>query len=254
MSITAINTTSGRHRMSEAEWQTRVELAACYRLADMNHMSKVIWNHITARVPGEEGHILINELGLRYDEVTASNLLKIDFEGNIIDGNPKGLNRSGWVIHGAIHQARHDVACVMHTHSRGGQGVSALRCGLLPLCQEALMFFEEVSYHGYEGLASGVDERVRLVADLGANDQLIMRNHGLLTVGRSIGEAFWRMYHMERACALQMDVLACGQEYELPPREACVKAREQYRDGKPGGPEWPALLRLVDKVCPDYKT
>ena len=254
MSIAAVTKNPARSRMSDAEWQTRVDLAACYRLADMNGMSKVIWNHITARVPGDEGRILINELGLRYDEVTASNLLKIDYDGNILDGNPKGLNRSGWVIHGAIHQARPDVACVMHTHSRGGQGVSALRCGLLPLCQEAMMFYEEVSYHGYEGLASGLDERERLVADLGRNDQLIMLNHGLLTVGRTIGETYWRMFHLERACALQMDVLASGQEYVLPPREVCVKAREQYRDGKPGEPEWPALVRLVDKKSPDYKT
>ncbi len=254
MSSAGVSRIPARRKMSDAEWQTRVDLAACYRLAHMNGMSKVIWNHITARVPGEEGHILINDLGLRYDEMTASNLLKIDFEGNVIDGNPKWLNRSGWVIHGCIHRARPDVSCIMHTHSRGGQGVAALKCGFLPLTQESMMFYEEVSYHAFEGIASDLDERDRLVADLGTNDQLIMVNHGLLTTGRTIAETYWRMFYLERACALQMDVLACGQDYVLPTREAGIKAREQYKNGKPGEKEWPALLRILDKECPDYKT
>lgn len=238
--------------MSEVEWQTRVDLAACYRLAHQNRMSKVIWNHITARVPGTET-ILINRFGLRYDEITASNLIRIDLEGNVLDGaDPAHLNRSGFVIHAAVHLARPDLSCVMHTHSRGGQGVSALKCGLLPLCQEALMFYEDVGYHDFEGLADGEDEMERLARDLGTHNQMILRNHGLLTGGSTIAEAYWRMFHLELACGLQMDVLATGQDYVLPSPAACIKTREQYKRARPGIPEWPALLRSLEHTSPGY--
>ncbi|MBX9451621.1 MAG: class II aldolase/adducin family protein [Mesorhizobium sp.] len=241
--------------VSAEEWQARVDLAACYRLAHMNRMSKVIWNHITARIPGPQDHILINRFGLRYDEITASNLIKIDLEGNVLDGeDPRFLNRSGYVIHAAVHKARPDVTCVMHTHSRGGQGVAALKCGLLPLSQEAMMFYEDVGYHGFEGIANDEDEMDRLARDLGDKNQLILANHGLLTAGATVGETYWRMFHLELACGLQMDVLAAGQDYVLPPREICEKTREQYKKGRPGLHEWPALLRMLDQSCPEYKS
>ena len=246
--------TSEPQQFSDIEWEIRCDLAACYRLAHLNGMSKVIYNHITARIPGPEEHILINRFGLRYDEVTASNLMTIDLDGNIINGDADQLNYSGYVIHSAVHRARPDVQCVMHTHSRGGQGVASLKCGLLPLCQEALMFFEEVGVHGYEGISDDEEERDRLASDLGSFNQLLLVNHGLLTVGATIGEAYWRMFHLERAFGLQMDVLATGQDYYLPPREVCVKARQQYADGKPGLKEWPPLLRMLDRDYPDYKT
>ena len=241
-----------RTQWSEAEWKTRVDLAACYRLADLNHMSQVIWNHITARIPGTD-EILINRLGLRFDEIRASNLLKITIDGKVIDGTPDELNFTGYVIHGAVHKARPDTACVMHTHSRGGQGVAAMKRGLLPLTQESMMFFEDVAYHAYEGLSLDESECERLARDLEDKKQMVLRNHGLLTVGHTIAEAYWRMFYLERCCQAQMDVLATGEELESPPREVCLKAREQMTSGPVGRREWPALLRQLDKLCPDYK-
>ncbi|MGE3149056.1 MAG: class II aldolase/adducin family protein, partial [Pseudorhodoplanes sp.] len=231
------------------------ELAACYRLADMNRMSKVVWNHITLRIPGTE-HILINRFGLRYDEIRASNLLKITLDGEVLDGTPEELNFTGYVIHGAIHKTRKDVSCVMHTHSRGGQGVAALKQGLLPLAQEGMLFYEDVAYHDYEGYSDDTEECDRIAAHFGNHWQMIMRNHGLLTAGRNVGEAYWRMYYLEMCCQLQMDVMATGGEMVIPPHEVCLKARNQtLANGRiPGTDEWPALLRLVDKTAPDYKT
>jgi ribulose-5-phosphate 4-epimerase/fuculose-1-phosphate aldolase len=240
-------------RPGDAERRMRVDLAACYRLAHMYGMSKVVWNHITARLPGSD-LILINRFGLRYDEITASNLLTIDLDGNVIDGSADELNVTGYVIHSAVHRARPDVVAVMHTHARGGRAVSALKCGLLPLSQEAMLFYEQIAYHDYEGLSDDEDERARLARSLGQMDQMILRNHGLLTVGRTIAEAFWRMFQLEMACAHQMDVLASGQEYLIPTAEVCRKARQQYLDDGPGRLEWPALLRQLDRLCPDYAT
>jgi ribulose-5-phosphate 4-epimerase/fuculose-1-phosphate aldolase len=214
-------------------------------------MSKVVWNHITARLPSTD-LILINRFGLRYDEITASNLLTIDLDGNVIDGSPDELNITGYVIHSAVHRARPDVVGVMHTHARGGRGVSALKCGLLPLSQEAMLFYEQLAYHDYEGLSDDEDERERLARNLGRMDQMVLQNHGLLTVGRTIAETFWRMFQLEMACAHQMDVLASGQEYIVPAPEVCRKARQQYLDDGPGRSEWPALLRQLDRLCPDY--
>ncbi len=241
--------------MSDEERAVRVDLAACYRLAEQQRMSKVIWNHITARVPGPDEHILINRFGLRYDEVTASNLLKIDLDGNTVDGSDDTVMMAGYVIHSAVHRARPDVNCVMHTHSRGGLGVASLEEGLLPLSQESMLFFEAVGYHTYEGVSDDADECPRLAAALGQHDHLLLRNHGLITVGRSVGEAFWRMLLLEMACQHQMDVLATGRPYVLPPREVCLKARQQSEDvWPPGLHEWPALKRRLDRDCPDYKS
>jgi len=241
--------------VSEAEWALRCDLAACYRLAEKNRMSKVVWNHITARVPGKDEHILVNRFGLRYDEITASNLLKIDLDGNTVDGTGDDVMLAAYVIHSAVHKARPDVVCAMHTHSRGGLGVSALQEGLLPLSQESMLFFEAVGYHGYEGMADDVDECDRLAANLGSHDHLILLNHGLLTVGRSVGEAYWRMALLEMSCQHQMEVLATGRPYVLPPRDVCLHARRQSEEvWPPGVHEWPALRRQLDRDCPDYKT
>jgi ribulose-5-phosphate 4-epimerase/fuculose-1-phosphate aldolase len=241
------------NRMSDAEWQARVELAACYRIADHYKMSKVVWNHITARIPGDEC-VLINRFGLRYDEITASNLLKIDPDGVPFDGTPEELNVTGYVIHSAVHQARPEVQCVMHTHTRAGQVIAALKRGLLPLCQEAMMFYDDLAYHDYEGLSDDVSERERLARSLGDKFQMVLRNHGMLTLGKTVGEAYWRMFQLELACTRQVDILATGQEYTIPSHQVCLKARQQYLDDGPGRHEWPALVRQIDAICPEYKT
>lgn len=243
---------AGKPRFGEAEWSMRVDLAAAYRLADRFGFSDIIWNHITARVPGEKQRYLINPLGLRYDEITASNLLKIDLEGNVIG---EGVtNRTGFMIHGAIHAARDDVVCVMHSHSQGGLGVSCLEEGLLPLIQDSMSFFETVAYHDYEGLSVDPAECPRLAAHLGDATCMILRNHGLLTVGRTVGEAFMLMYYLERACRAQMQVLATGRPYRVIPPAIRKVAAAQYAEFAPGEHEWPALLRLLDKTDPSYKT
>jgi ribulose-5-phosphate 4-epimerase/fuculose-1-phosphate aldolase len=240
-------------RCSDTEWSARVDLAACYRLADAHRMGKIIWNHITARVPDSPQEILVFRLGCRFDEVTASNLMKVDLSGNPIDGSEGELNLAANVIHGGIYRARPDVMCVMHSHSRGGQAVSCLKDGLIPISQEAMMFYEDIAYHDYEGISDDISESDRLAHDLGASNQMILRNHGLITAGASVGEAFWRMYYLEMACTVQMDILGAGREYLLPKPELCRKVREQYlTDFFPGKYEWPALLRHLDRTVPEY--
>lgn len=237
---------------SDAEWSMRVDLAACYRLADRFGFSDIIWTHYTARVPGAADHFLINPFGWRFDEITASSLVKVDAAGNVIGGG--ATNYTGFVIHSAIHMARPDVACVMHSHSRGGLGVGCLEEGLLPLIQDGLSFHGKVAYHDYEGLGVDLGERERLAASLGDASCLIMRNHGLMTVGRSIGEAFMLMHYLERACRVQMDVLATGRKFRVVPPAIAAKAAAQYADFPPGTHEWPALIRLLDQKDPSYKT
>ena len=243
----------GRARRADtAEWQMRVDLAACYRLMDHFGFSDVIWNHITARVPGEAEHFLINRMGLRYDEITASNLIKLDMAGAVVDG-PDDVNVTGFIIHSAIHARRPDVACVLHSHARAGLGVSALECGLLPMVQDALSFYGRVAYHDYEGLSTDPEERERLAENLADKPAMIMRNHGLLTVGRTVAEAFMLHFYLERACRVQLEVMATGQKISLPPPEVCAKAAEQYRQFWPGKHEWPALIRLMDQKDPGYR-
>jgi ribulose-5-phosphate 4-epimerase/fuculose-1-phosphate aldolase len=240
---------------SAVEWKQRVDLAACYRLAEKYRMGKVIWNHITARVPDAPDTILVFQLGCRYDEVRASNLLKITLAGNAVDGPDDSVNLAAHVIHGGIYKARPDVNCVMHTHSRGGQAVACLKEGLLPLSQEAMMFHGDTAYHDYEGISDDTRESERLAHDLADKHQMILCSHGLLTVGQSVGESFWRMYMLEMACALQIDVLSTGREYLLQSPETCAKVRQQYeRDFFPGHYEWPAFLRYLDRAEPDYAT
>ena len=190
---------SVRDTVSAEEWQARVDLAACYRLMDCYGMTDLIYNHITARIPGTQDHLLINLYGLLYKEITASSLVKIDVEGNILakPDTDYSINKSGYVIHGAIHKARPDVACIIHTHTRAGMAVAAMKCGLLPLSQTSIRFSGHIGYHDYEGPAVDTDERVRLVADLGPHDAMIMRNHGLLTCGR-------RSSRRSTPCTLEM--------------------------------------------------
>ncbi len=237
----------------EDEWQVRVDLAACYRLADRFGFSDVIWNHITARVPGADHHVLINAFGLRYDEITASNLVKIDLDGHVVDGQAD-LNVTGFIIHSAIHAVRDDIVCVMHTHSPHGQAVSALACGLKPIIVDAMMFYNRIAYHDFEGVSVDLAERQRLATNLGDKYAMILRHHGLLTAGRSVGEAFMLMYYLERACQIQMQVLSSGEGLQAPPDEICERAARQYEQFWPGKHEWPALLRLLDRDSPDYKT
>ena len=240
---------SVRGAVSAAEWQTRVDLAACYRLMDCYAMTDLIYNHITARVPGTE-HLLINLYGLLYREITASSLVKIDVEGNIIakPDTDYSINKSGYVIHGAIHQARPDVSCIIHTHTRAGMAVAAMKCGLLPLSQTSVRFEGHIGYHGYEGPAVDLDERVRLVEDLGAHDAMVMRNHGLLTCGATIQQAFNTMYQLEMSCRAQVDAMAARTELTMPGENVLAHTAHLYQPGtrRPYGVlEWPAMLRLL---------
>ena len=244
--------------VSEAEWNTRINLAAAYRLIAHFGMSDLIYNHITARVPGSHTEFLINPYGMMYEEITASSLVKVDLDGNVlfnVDEN-FSVNRAGYVIHSAIHAARHDVECVIHTHTRAGMAVSVLECGLLPLTQMA-MRFDAIAYHEYEGVAVDLDEQSRLVKDLGERDVMILRNHGLLSVGKSIAEAFNAMYWLEMACRAQVDAMACNTPLHVPPQTVVEKTNHLYRPPvrRPFGVmEWPAMLRLLDGRDESYKS
>ncbi len=247
-----------RDRVDEAEWETRVNLAACYRLVARYGMTDLIYNHITARVPGSPDHILINPYGFLYSEITASSLYKIDLDGNVIlqPETHYGINHAGYVIHSAVHGARHDVECVIHTHSRAGMAVSAMKCGLLPLTQTALRFYGCISYHDYEGPAVDLDERQRLVRDLGETDAMILRNHGLLTCGRSIAEAFNILYWLEMACKAQVDAMAARTELELPSPEVAQRTADLFAPGRRrvyGEMEWEAMLRQLDRDDRSYR-
>ena len=251
--------------ISEAEWETRVDLAACYRLVDLYGMTDLHLNHISARVPGSEDHFLINPFGMMYEEITASSLIKIDLDGNIIENSNAeyGINLAGYVIHSAIHGGRPDVACVLHTHTNAGMAVSSLKCGLLPLTQTA-MRWSKIAYHDFEGVAVDVDERERIVKDLGDCEVLILRNHGLLSVGATIGQAFNSIYRLEQACQTQLMAMACNAELNMPSAEVIAHSNAQLKTipasdvkGKKrahGSLEWPALRRMLDRRDPSYRT
>jgi ribulose-5-phosphate 4-epimerase/fuculose-1-phosphate aldolase len=251
----ALGTSSKRRQVGEREWQARVELAAAYRWVAIHGWTNLINNHISLRVPGTEDQFLINPYGLLYEQITASSLVKIDVAGNKLEDSPYGVNRAGFVIHSAIHTARKDLHCVLHTHTVPGQAVSALDCGLLPLNQAAMRFYKRIGYHDFEGIAQDLDERERIVADLGPHQCLIMRNHGLLTAGGDVGEAFHLMYHLVRSCETQMMVLASGQPYSMPPQEICEKTAGQYwnRGRRLGQNDWPALMKRLDTIDPSYR-
>jgi ribulose-5-phosphate 4-epimerase/fuculose-1-phosphate aldolase len=255
--LSQLKTESMRERVSRDEWQTRVDLAACYRLVHHFGMDDLVYNHISARVPGEEGHFLINAYGMTYDEITASSLVKIDFDGRVVQdsGTGYGINQAGFVIHSAVHRARPDVACVIHTHTPAGMAVSAMKCGLLPLTQNA-MFFSGLGYHDYEGPAVDLDEQRRLVADLGSHAAMVLRNHGLLSVGATIAEAFITIYWLERACQAQALAMASNAELNHPSESTIQKTNDRYRPGQRrniGVLEWAGLLRLVERRYPGFR-
>jgi ribulose-5-phosphate 4-epimerase/fuculose-1-phosphate aldolase len=244
------NFKSVKDQVSPDEWAARLELAACYRLIDQYGMTDLIYNHVTARIPGTE-HLLINLYGLLYKEITASSLVKIDVEGEIIHkpDTDYGINKSGYVIHGAIHKARPDTKCVLHTHTRAGIAVSAMNCGLLPLSQTSIRFHNHIGYHDFEGPAVDLEERERIVKDLGEHNALVMKNHGLLTCGPSVPEAFNLMYQLEQSCRSQVDAMAARTELNVPGENVLAHTAHLYQPGtrRPYGVlEWPAMLRLLD--------
>ncbi len=245
-----------KSRVSDAEWQMRVELAACYRLCAHFRMTDLIYTHISARVPAPEHHFLINAYGLMFDEITASSLVKVDIDGNILeDQTGLGINPAGFVIHSAIHKAREDVACVIHTHSGAGVSVSAQKSGLMNLTQHAMRFHGRMAYHDYEGVALDMDEQQRLQGDLGQHNAMILRNHGLLTCGRSVSEAFDGMYYLERACQAQIGALAGNAEVIVCSDAVAEKVAQQFeRSGRPSASKhWVTCLRLLDRLDPSFR-
>jgi len=243
--------------IASAEWQRRVELAACYRLLAHYRMTDLIYTHSSARVPGEPGHFLINPYGWRWEEITASSLVKINVQGDKVGSSPHPVNSAGFVIHSAVHMARHDADCVIHTHTKAGMAVSCLKEGVLPLNQMAMQFYGRVGIHDYEGIASDLDERERLIADLGNNRALLLRNHGLLTVGRSVAHAFQLMYYLNLVCEVQIAAQSTGSELIMPSRDVCAKTAAQYDtadfDKQELDLEWAAHLRMLDKIDPSYR-
>jgi ribulose-5-phosphate 4-epimerase/fuculose-1-phosphate aldolase len=256
--MTAIaDLTTVRARVSDDEWQARVDLAAAYRLVAHYGWDDLIFTHVSAVVPGPEHHFLINPYGLLFSEMTASNLVKVDLDGTIVDPTPYIVNPAGFTIHSAVHAARDDANCVLHLHTVAGVAVSCQEHGLLPINQTAMVFNEEVAYHEYEGLSLSLDERPRLVADLGTKKAMLLRNHGALTVGKSVAEAFMTMYLLERACAMQVAALAGGARLHLPAPEVQDVVRKQARVGLTAQDSrlaWDAQLRMLDAKDPSYKT
>jgi len=254
--MTAPAPLSVRDRVSPEEWQARVDLAAMYRLTALYGWDDLVFTHISMRVPGEDHHFLINPYGLLFEEVTASNLVKIDLNGQIVMETPYRINPAGFTIHGAIHAAREDARCVFHTHTPHGIAVAAQAEGLRPLSQQSLFALASLGYHDYEGVALNEDEKPRLVADLGDRQILILRNHGLLTVGRTAAEAFLLMYVVESACRIQVLAQSGGQPLVTIPEPILRGIRAQADQVTLGlGAElvWPALLRKLDRVDASYR-
>jgi ribulose-5-phosphate 4-epimerase/fuculose-1-phosphate aldolase len=244
-----------RDRVSADEWQLRVDLAACYRLVALHGWSDLVFTHVSARLPGPDHHFLINPYGLMFDEITASSLVKVDLACNKLMESPYPVNPAGFVIHSTLHAARGDAQCVLHTHTRAGVAVSAQAGGLLPISQQSTFVLGSLGYHDYEGVAIHDDERPRLAADLGRANFLILRNHGLLTVGRSIADAFLAMYTLEAACAIQIAAQAGAAELvHVNPKilEGVAHAMKVQTDGLGGKFVWPALLRMLARKLPGY--
>jgi len=255
--LKSVASISLRERVSEDEWRVRCDLAAGYQLAFQYRWTDLIFTHFTARVPGSD-HFLINPYGLMFDEITASTLVKIDHDGNIVeDPTGLGINYAGFVIHGCVHEARPEVNAVIHTHTRAGIAVAAQKHGLLPISQHSLRTYGMLTYHDYEGIALELDERTRMAANLGKKSQaMILRNHGLLTMGASVSEAFELMYYLDTACQIQIDALAGGRaEINLIDEETARKGYEQFKG--PNGAEvdkgWEALLRMLDRKGIEYR-
>lgn len=254
--MASVSVLPSRNESEEAtEREVRVALAACYRLIAHFGMDDLVFTHISARVPGRLDHFLINPYGLMFHEITASSLVKIDHEGDIVEDTGYPVNKAGFVIHSAIHAARPDVNCVLHTHTRAGIAVSCLEDGLLHINQHSAMFYGRVAYHDYEGIALDLDERSRLERDLGDKPVMILRNHGLLTVGRTVPEAFSLMYYLEQSCRIQVDLMATGGKLTRLSDNVSQHTAQQFAESPvPRGElEWPALLRLLDAKDPSYR-
>lgn len=245
-----------RSSVTAEEREQRVALAACYRLVALYGWDDLIFTHISARVPGPDHHFLINPYGWLFSEITASSLVKVDLHGDKVDDSPHPINPAGFTIHSAIHAHRDDAHCVLHVHSVNGVAVSAQREGLLPLSQHSIFPLSSLAYHDYEGVALNDDEKPRLVRDLGAKQFLMLRNHGLLTVGRSVAEAFVAMYFFEAACMIQLRAQAGGGQLIRIGQAIVDGAEEQWQrvtHGAGGGLAWPALLRKLDRIDPSYR-
>ena len=247
--------------VSAEEWQIRVDLAATYRLVALHGWDDMVFTHISARVPesvsGPEHHFLINPYGLLFEEITASSLVKIDMDGNKLQESEYPVNPAGFTIHSALHMSRDDAGCVIHLHTSDGVAVSAQHQGLLPLDQHAMMLIADLAYHDYEGIALELDERARLIADMGEKNFMLLRNHGTLAVGRNCADAFLRIYYLERACTMQTKALAGGAKINIP--NQCVPEKTAGQgawafDGYMGALAWPALLRKVERSDPGFKT
>ncbi len=244
-------------QVSQEEWQARVDLAAMYRLTASYGWTDMIFTHISHRVPGPDHHFLINPYGFFFDEITASSLVKVDLDGNIVQDTPYFINPAGFTIHSAVHAAREDASVVMHVHTDDGVAVSCQKEGLLPLGQTSMIVRHDLSYHDYEGIALDHGERERLVADLGSTNAMILRNHGTLTVGQSAGECFLRMFFLERACSMQIKALSGGRENVLLGSEevqAVVKGQSNPEGTRTlaNSLAWPGLLRRLDRENPGY--
>ena len=257
MSTATFHVPSLRDKMSPEEWAVRVDLAASYRLVAHFGWEDLVYTHITVRVPGSEDQFLINPYGMFFDEITASSLVKIDLQGNKVGDSPFPVNPAGFVIHSAIHAARHDARCVLHTHTLNGVAVSAQRDGLLPISQHSIFVLASLGYHDFEGVALRDIEKPRLVRDLGDNTSLILRNHGLLTVGETVADAFVAMYNLEASCAIQVRAQSGGSEL-IPVGKDIVDAAytmmqtSRQRGGR-GSLVWPGLIRRLERIDPSYR-
>ena len=239
------------------EWEVRCDLAAAYRLLAHFGMDDLIFTHLSARLPGNEHRFLLNPFGLLFDEITASSLATVDPDGHAIEPVEESkINNAGFTIHSAVHMSRDDAQCVMHTHTTAGMAVAAQEQGLLPINQMSMQFFGRLRYHDYEGIALDLDERDRLVRDLGDSDVMMLKHHGLLTTGRTVGEAFYNMYYLEQACRLQIAATQGGQKISVPPDSVAEHTAEQFnRIGTIKGERpWTALRRKLDRISPDYAT
>ncbi|HEX4418557.1 MAG TPA: class II aldolase/adducin family protein [Kofleriaceae bacterium] len=255
--MTTPNVPDLRGQVSDVEWQLRVDLAACYRLVALYGWDDLIFTHISARVPGPEHHFLINPYGMTFDEITASSLVKVDHDARKVLASPYEINPAGFTIHSAVHAAREDAKCVLHTHSINGVAVSAQQGGVLPLSQQSTFVLASLAYHDYEGVALLADEKPRLVRDLGDKSFFMLRNHGLLTVGPTVPDAFLLMYLFEAACMIQVRAQAGGGALiPIQPKvleSAQMMAKAAMR-GAGGGLAWPGLLRKLDRIDPSFRS
>ena len=250
-----MNIPSLQNEVSPEEWQLRVDLAAAYRLVAMYGWSDLVFTHISARIPGPEHHFLINPYGLMFDEITASSLVKVDQNCNKLSNSPFPVNPAGFTIHSCVHQVREDAACIIHTHSRAGVAVSAQKAGVLPISQQSTFVLASLGYHDYEGVALREDEQPRLQADLGSNQFLMLRNHGLLTTGKSVADAFLAMYIFESACKIQVDAQAGGELVMIHPQilQGLAAVMKQATAGMGAELVWPALIRKLNKTDTSYQ-